>query len=246
MADFKMPDPVQLEYASPRREGAPERPRDVAMACAIVGAVVPIAGGFLGLLAVLLGIVRWRAHRTGDFERRAARRVMIVGVVAIALSAGEWCGVRALAEQANRWKCRSNLSAIAFACIMYSNGERNGAFPDSARTLCETQQLSPDVFLCPSSNDTRAVGNTVDQVMNSLVAGGHDSYIYVGQGLTSRSPSNGVALYEPLDHHGSGSNVAFADGHAEFLDAAAVRQIIKMDQSGVRPIYWPPLPATRP
>jgi prepilin-type processing-associated H-X9-DG protein len=244
-----MPDRVQLEYASPRRDDAPERPRDAGMACAILGAVMPIVGGFLGIIAVLLGISRWRANRTGDAERRAAMRVMTVGVLAIGLSAGEWGGVRVMGERANRWKCRSNLSAIAMACIMYSNGERNGAFPDSARTLCETQGLSPDVFLCPSSNDTRATGNTVDQVMNSLVAGGHDSYIYVGQGLTSSSPSNGVAFYEPLGHHGSGSNVAFADGHAEFLDAAAVAKIAKMDQSGVRPIFWPPpppRPATRP
>jgi prepilin-type processing-associated H-X9-DG protein len=224
----------------------PKRAYGVASACAAAGIAIPVLGGVLGIAAMALGIVGMRRNALDEPSRRSARRGAIFGAAVICISLAEAWGLHAAAEQANRWKCASNMSAIAMACIMYSNGEKAGDLPDSAATLCIDQCLSSDVFLCPSSHDTRAPGSTPQQIRQALVAGGHESYIYCANGLNSKSPSNAVVLYEPLDHHGNGSNVAFADGHVESLPPPAIQQIIREDQRGIRPVLWPPHQATRP
>lgn len=76
---------------------------------------------------------------------------------------------------------------------------------------------------------------------------GASDYIYVGDGLTTSSPSDAVVLYEPLhDHGGDGMNVLFADGHVEWVNASDCQPILTQSVAGVRPIRYPPPPATNP
>jgi len=53
-------------------------------------------------------------------------------------------------EQANRVKCASNLRQIGQAAMMYAN-EHAGQLPPDLLTLFQDQDLTSEVFVCPSS-----------------------------------------------------------------------------------------------
>jgi prepilin-type processing-associated H-X9-DG protein len=143
-------------------------------------------------------------------------------------------------------ECQSHMHQIGLAMIMYANGDSLARFPNDLPALLTTQELDPYVFVCPSTNDTRAPGATLTEQARHLYDGGRESYIYLGAGLTSNAPSDVIVLFEPLtDHHGKGSNVLFADGHVEFLKKPAIEQVVLMYQRNIRPIDWPPHPATQ-
>jgi prepilin-type processing-associated H-X9-DG protein len=130
---------------------------------------------------------------------------------------------------------------IGIALLMYTNDYPPGRFPPDLETLMVTEQLSPDVFVCPSTDDTRAIH------LDELTAGGHLSYVYIGAGLTKDFPADAVALYEPLSNHRAGGcNILLADGHTERLFLADAKHLIGLAQNGDRPIYWPAHPATHP
>jgi hypothetical protein len=80
-----------------------------------------------------------------------------------------------------------------------------------------------------------------------LKKAGVSDYIYVGDGLTTSSSVDSVVLYEPLSNHGGdGMNVLFAEGHLEWVDASACQPILRQAAARVRPIRYPPVPATVP
>jgi len=124
-------------------------------------------------------------------------------------------------EQANRVKCSYNLRVIGQAVIMYAN-DNHGGLPDLLDRVL-TYQVTPEEFVCPSSQDTPAPGTTPQALAANLSKGGHLSYVYVGKGMTSRiltSPNAGrtVVAYEPMtNHRNDGTNVLFADGHVEWV-----------------------------
>ena len=137
-------------------------------------------------------------------------------------------------EHANRVKCASNLRQIGLACIMYANGQKNGAFPDSLQTLMKdpNADITGEVFICPSTTDTAPAGSTGSQIAGNLTQG-HLSYIYVGKGLTNNSGANVVLAYEPLtNHRNEGMNVLYADGHVDWATATAAANIVKQVQAG--------------
>src|SRR4051812_35267537 len=51
-----------------------------------------------------------------------------------------------------RVQCGSNLRQIAMACVMYAN-ENGGRFPDSLDQVLRTQEITADVFVCPTTKD---------------------------------------------------------------------------------------------
>ena len=133
------------------------------------------------------------------------------------------CGSR---ETANRVNCASNLRQIGQAILLYANGN-HGAYPDHLEKLLLTQDITSEVFTCPSSNDEKALGATTQEVAANLSTKGHLSYIYVGAGLTKDSPAQSVVLYEPLlNHDEDGSNVLFADGHVEWASRKELATLI--------------------
>ncbi len=71
---------------------------------------------------------------------------------------------------ANRVKCASNLRYIGYAISMYADA-RGGQFPDRLEDLLSNGiDLSPEVFVCPSSKDTPATAPTTQQWAAKLSA----------------------------------------------------------------------------
>lgn len=159
-------------------------------------------------------------------------------------------------EGANRVKCASNMKQIGLAAMMYAN-DHGGAFPDDLESLLTTEDIVPATMNCPTTSDVPAQGPTKQAMLEEFRKPGHVSYVYVGKGLTLKSPADAVVLFEPLSNHtndgmtvwserladrsGDGMNVLFADGHVEWLVNEDGRAILAQADSGVRPIRFPPV-----
>ena len=137
-----------------------------------------------------------------------------------------------------RGKCSSNLKCIAAACIVYANTHQ-GHYPGSMAELLSSSGMTSAVVICPSSSDAPAAGTQAQQI-SAFSLPGHCSYIYLGKGLTSDSPSETVLAYEPLSNHGnSGMNVLFNDYHVQWMAAAEANKLIGSIVLG-KPTVWPP------
>jgi prepilin-type processing-associated H-X9-DG protein len=136
-------------------------------------------------------------------------------------------------ETAHRVKCGANLRQIGQAMMLYAN-ENRGQFPPTVNELLVTQDITPEVFVCPSSSDTPATGINAQQAIVNIAAGGHQSYIYLGKGGNSAVGRDVVLAYEPLSTHKVGFNALFGDGHVEFIYgpiAARVEAELKAGQN---------------
>ena len=201
----------------------------------------------------------------GDVERlsyagpsprrpRGAGRVLawvvgtvVVGGLLISILLPSLCRAR---PEANRAKCASNLHQVGLAILLYSQ-DHGGLYPPSLAVLPAAEQISAEVFVCPSSNDEMATANDTAGVVAMLTAAetnaaGHQrclSYVYVGRGLTDKTATpTTVVAYEPLDNHdGDGTNVLFGDGHVEWEDGRAWPKVAAA--AGVPVVRSP---ATRP
>ena len=138
-----------------------------------------------GLIGIVLGIVALTRMKDPSVGGKGlAIGGIAVGVVSI-LMAG--CMISILLpslnrarETANRVKCASNLRQIGQALLLYSNDNR-GAYPPTLDVLLTTEDITPEVFVCPTSNDTAASGATPQQQAAALNTKGHLSYVYVGR-----------------------------------------------------------------
>jgi prepilin-type processing-associated H-X9-DG protein len=149
-------------------------------------------------------------------------------------------------EMAQRVHCAAQMRSLGQAIQMYAS-ENGGQYPDTIDKLMTTQDVTPEVFVCPSSKDTPATGATPQAQAANLTAGGHLSYVYVGKGMstptgtgaanvTTAMLASTVVAYEPLTNHSNaGINVLFADGHVAFVPAAQAKQLIADVQAGKNP-----------
>lgn len=137
--------------------------------------------------------------------------------------------------ETNRVRCQSNLRLLGQAILMYAN-DNCGRYPDHIEKLL-VEEIIPDVFVCPSSNDTPAVVRPTTQATGAnLISGGHLSYIYVGSTFTTSVSDNAIVAYEPLSNHGGdGSNVLFGDGHAEFFQPPMMTKLLAELSAGQNP-----------
>jgi prepilin-type processing-associated H-X9-DG protein len=78
----------------------------------------------------------------------------------------------------------------------------------------------------------------------NLVAGGHNSFIYLGRGLTTTTtPADAIIIYEPLTNNfGEGMSVLFGDGHVEFVDVKFAAALVSKAATGKYPVTMPTLP----
>lgn len=136
------------------------------------------------------------------------------------------CGPR---EQSNQVKCAASMRMIFLAMDDYSK-KNNGVLPPTLGALLTGEDITSELFVCPSSSQERAPGDTGDAQAAEL---GRDpqrycSYIYVAAGLKldeAAQPPR-VLLYEALSNHKVGMNVLYSDGTAEFLPESKAKQMI--------------------
>ncbi len=122
------------------------------------------------------------------------------------------------AQKAERAACMSNLEQIAAACHMYAN-DHGDKFPDRLSQL--EQYVEPvSVFSCPSAGSAVSRLEDVDS---------KSSYKLVGGFLLKdvKEPARRLILYESLENHRDGANVAFADCHVEWVSAETLRELQK-------------------
>jgi hypothetical protein len=144
-------------------------------------------------------------------------------------------------ETAKRVKCASNLKQIGLAALLYSN-ENRGQLPPDFSAMLLTQDITAEVFTCPSTATYKAAGADTQQVVTSLLAGDHLDYAWVGAGLKNDAPADVILAFD-LERHvpkegatGTGMNVLTADGVAQFVDEATAKAIWAHFVSGTRPI----------
>jgi len=127
-------------------------------------------------------------------------------------------------ETANRAKCSKTLKALAHAVYLYAN-ENHWICPDRIENLMLREDIAPEIFICPSSSDTPATGQTPEQTAAALATPGHCSYIYLANPQTKFDDPNIVLLFEPMKNHGDGFHAVFADLHVEFITGAEAPKI---------------------
>jgi prepilin-type processing-associated H-X9-DG protein len=137
-------------------------------------------------------------------------------------------------ETANRVKCASNERQIGQGLLLYAN-ENKGKYPDDLGTLMKSEELTPEVFLCPTRGETmppEVAQMTPDQKVAWVNE--HSDYLYLGKGQTSSAPADRIIVYEKPDaHNGDGMNILYGDGHVEFQRMeAANRAIEKQEKRG--------------
>jgi prepilin-type processing-associated H-X9-DG protein len=140
-------------------------------------------------------------------------------------------------EPAQRVKCASNLRQIGQGIQMYAN-ENRGAFPPSFDAVLSTQDLTPEVFVCPSSDHERATGPTTQAVVASFLSNPnlHCSYVYTGAGLTSATATpKHVLAYEHATNHKDGMNVLYGDGTVQWVDAKQSAHLLSELTAGHNP-----------
>lgn len=140
-------------------------------------------------------------------------------------------------EAANRVKCASNLRQIGIGILLYAN-ENKGKYPPDLGTLVSGGELTPEVFICPTSGTMPPPrpGNPADRAnWEKQVAtwvNDNSDYVYLGKGLNSTAGADTVVVHEkPGSHNNYGMNILFGDGHVEWMiTPEAMRAIEKSKQ----------------
>ena len=159
---------------------------------------------------------------------------MAIILLPVAITVSMDCNPPRGGGRSNRVKCQSNLREIGQGLLLYAN-DHGGRYPQRLDELISTADISPQVFVCPSSNDQWATGQTTQQIVADFGKAGRCSYVFLAAGMNSASvPANFVVAYEPVDdHEKEGANFLFGDGHAEWRSDA--KSLIKQLKAGVNP-----------
>jgi prepilin-type processing-associated H-X9-DG protein len=221
-------DPRSIHYASPVAYA-----RQVRNHWAILGCVLAV-GFWIPPVALAGAIVSWIGWRRSDSPtiggRRAALIGLLAGLIGLGLTPVEFVGVRWAQEKADQVMCRSQMSALA-QCVFMSANNSHGQLPADLPAMAVEQDLPPRIFVCPASSNAPAAS------LAGITTAGHLSYVYlrVAQHIEDvKHPESTIMLYE-LPHHFGGMNVAFYDGHMEFIPRARASKLLAELRSGQNP-----------
>jgi prepilin-type processing-associated H-X9-DG protein len=172
-------------------------------------------------------------YRSSPIRRRRWRpttieMLLVVGIVLLLISIFV-PSLRRMRETAGHQPCPSNLRQIGQALLLYAN-DNGGVWPMRLEDLVvHADLLTPQVLVCPTSDDTPAKGSTPQQLAAAYAKPGHVTYIFTRPGaVMNQVGADEVVAYEPVSVHEEGSNAVFGDGHVEFLFAAQLkRQLTK-------------------
>jgi hypothetical protein len=134
-------------------------------------------------------------------------------------------------------KCASNLRQIGQALVLYAS-DHGGQYPERPDELLSLG-VEPEIFVCPSTDDLPARGQTSRDINDAFASGGHLSYVYVAKGLTtSNVGAQHVLAFEPMRNHATdhpGIHVLFGDGRVEFLQGDAAQRLTERLHLGENP-----------
>lgn len=201
----------------------------------IIGMIIPVIPSIIGIVLGIIGLNRTKDPRVGG--KGLAIAGISVSVVSFFMAG---CMLSILLpslnrarETANRVKCASNLRQIGQALLLYGNENRGQYPPADFAPLLLTQDITAEVFVCPSGDHAVAPGGTVQQ--QAAVLPRHLSYVYVPGGTTNSS-ADFVLAYEPLANHGGdGANFLFGDGHVSWENKQTAAAMIKSLEAGQNP-----------
>jgi hypothetical protein len=177
----------------------------------------------------------------------AGRTALLIALIMVVLSLGLYFAmgpsVHRAREAGRRATCAGNLQQIGMALQSYT-AANGGLFPDSLEPLVLDGTIPAGMLVCPSSHDTAAPGATFAEQVANLASGEHQSYVYVGKGLTTLTPGRQLVAYEPLEHHdGQGVTALYSDFSVQFLPAAVATTAIPQIAPGAAPASRPAGPA---
>ncbi|MBC8105983.1 MAG: zinc-ribbon domain-containing protein [Anaerolineae bacterium] len=234
------PAGYQMQYQSPMNAAKATKLAIASLIFGCIGVIVPV----VGVVAVTLGIIALLKTRNPQVGGRGIAIAGIsVGGAGFVISA---CLMSILLpslgrarETANRVKCASNLRQIGQAMLLYANDNR-GAYPHTPDLLLLTQDITPEVFICPTGNHTPVSSDLVQQALKTpntpLLTPGKTSYVYLGKGKTNNVSADTVVVYELMtDHDGDGGNFLFGDGHVEWESRATADAMIAEIEAGNNP-----------
>jgi prepilin-type processing-associated H-X9-DG protein len=245
-AAFSPPDErASATVNAPADHYAYVAPRTSALAItALVLGVLGIAFPPIGLVGIVLGIIA--LVKIARDPGQTGKGIAVGGIGAAVLGFAAWGCFASLAlpslgqarRSAQQVACAANLRAIGQALAIYAS-QNNNRYPDRLDQVVSIYGGNGQIFVCPASDDTPAVG-TPQQVEQQIAAGQHVSYVFVAPGW---SPGGGggsarqkVVAYEPLHlHPNGGMNVLWGDGRVSFEGAASAQRILQRLAAATQP-----------
>lgn len=188
----------------------------LAVATLVLGILGVVACPLTGIAAIVTGIIVL-VRMDKEPHRYGGRGMAIAGLVCggVSLVVFPMCvaillpSLSRARELSKRLVCGANLKGIGLVVQAYS-----GDWPGSSGTLTidrlvQQGAITPQQTICPSSD--LGLGN----------------YVLVSPRPDRSAGDRGIVAYEPKSNHGGeGGNVAYADGHVEFLRGASYDEAI--------------------
>jgi hypothetical protein len=264
------PKAPKLAYATPHAHDQSRLLANVALTMAISPAVVAFAYASVTAImrqdlwrnGVTACILAWpltavvalglaiAAQRQGARGAKGenARLAIGLGICSLLL----WAGIVLMPSSGDhtqtraRMKSASNLHQIGGAILLYAN-DHQGAYPPDFQTLLLDGNLTPDVFISPSSKDTPSPGATLaQQAANLTSVPGHCSYTCrIPPGATQSIASDMILANENLIPGVRRYNFLYADGGVNAIDPPQAKWVVSQLDAGHNPPGPMPAGATK-
>jgi predicted Zn finger-like uncharacterized protein/prepilin-type processing-associated H-X9-DG protein len=210
----------------------------ISLICGLLAFCIPVLPAIIGIVLGILGLQKTRDPRVkgkglaiaGISVSACSLLLSMVFVMFAMMGSTMLPSLNRARETANRVKCASNMRQIGQAVLLYAN-ENQGHYPPDLVAVLRTQDVTSDVFVCPTTNDKAAPPGATPQ--SATLPQGSLSYIYVGKNLTSGATKSDVVLYEPFTNHNDGTNMLFGDGSVQWLTKQQAQPLI--DRAKARP-----------
>jgi len=127
-------------------------------------------------------------------------------------------------DQARRVACMNNLRQIGLGLFMYAD-DHDDKLPSDLKvsTIGKYLGSNPRIFKCPATRS-------------------ETPYVYRGATLTVGDTPWMITVYDKKGNHQDGRNVAFLDGHAQWVTEERFRKLVEKDNEYRRAKQLPVLP----